>query len=860
MPSKAQFQTLLSVVLGCLTLLPAGAFAQTSNAVSRITQEVNESQRTVLVGNTHPLARAQYDKGVVSSTLPLNRMSLILKPSPAQEAALQRLLAEQQDPKSPSYHKWLTPVQFGQLFGPSDQDIQKVTSWLTRHGFIVDQVANGRQFIQFSGTAGEVEEAFQAPLHNLVLSNGEHHIANMNDPSIPTALVPVVAGVRSLHDFFPKPQYRAKAVASRPKSNASGVKPKFTFPAGEGGCNVLSSAECYALGPTDLANVYSIPNMFTTNALNGSGVTVDIMADSNIHTSDVTQFQGQFGFVGNIPNVIIPPGSTDPGPLPGPDGDEIEAILDVEWVGSVAPQATINLIVSKSSSTTFGGDLDAEYVIDTAPTKPAIMSESFGECELGLGTSGNQFYDSLWQQGATEGITIIISAGDNGASGCDVEQVNNTVPTQPAQFGLAVNGVGSTDFNVAVGGTDFNDFNNFCNFWNPCSGGANNNGFASAEFYIPETTWNDSCTNSVFISDFNSEFGSDAQTVCNNTTIQANGLVVPVGGSGGQSNCTTSNGSDVSSCSGGNPQPAFQTGVVPAGDTTRDMPDISMFAGDGEISASFYIVCEQDFTGDDDADCNLEDGPFIEVGGTSVSTQVFAGVMALVVEQNGGASQGNPDSVLYSLAKAEFAANCNTNSPQPHSTCVFNDVTSGTIAMPCVTGSPDCTTNASFVPAAPRAKWMTPTTMVTLVGALCVGLLLFCFPGRSRAWSAAIAVLALAAFAVNVGCGGGNSTPVTTTTPPIGVLSGYNAGPGYDLATGLGSINVENLVAAHGFAAVPGVQTPPAAPIAPAPSAFRRIDLREWQPAIRAMAITLFFCLGIIWLGLRQRPRCTATA
>ena len=511
MPPKHASKGLLFVLLMVLVVLPAGAFAQTANVVSRITQEVNESQRTMLVGNTHPLARAQYEKGVVSASLPLDHMSLLWKRSPAQEAALQKLLTEQQDPRSPNYHKWLTPTQFGQLFGPSDQDIQKVTSWLTSHGFSVDNVANGRQFLQFSGTAGEVEEAFKAPLHNLSV-NGEHHIANMNDPSIPTALAPVVAGIRSLHDFFPKAQNRAK-FASMPRATAkaatAGVKPKFTFPGGTGGCNVLSSATCFGLGPSDLATIYSIPNMFTTNTFNGSGVTIDIVADSNINLADVSDFQSQFGFVGNTPNVIVPPGSNNPGLLPGPAGDEIEAILDVEWAGAVAPQATINLIVSESSNTTFGGDLDAEYVIDfpnathtgTSTGASQIMSESFGECELGLGTSGNAFYNTLWSQGAAEGITLIVSAGDNGSAGGDVQQVNNNVPTQPAQFGLAVNGVASTDFNVAVGGTDFNDFNNPCSFWSPCAGAGNLIApFTSAEFYIPESTWNDSCTNSVFIS------------------------------------------------------------------------------------------------------------------------------------------------------------------------------------------------------------------------------------------------------------------------------------------------------------------------------------------------------------------------
>jgi hypothetical protein len=851
MPLKFKSQTLLSVVLGFLALLPAGASAQTANSQSRITQQVNESQRTVLFGNTHPLAQAKYDKGLVSASLPLDRMSLILKRSPAQEAALQTLLAQQQDKKSPNYHKWLTAAQFGQLFGPSDQDIQKVTAWLTTHGFIVDQVATGRQFIQFSGTAGEVEEAFKAPLHNLSV-NGKQHIANMTDPSVPTALASVVGGVRSLHDFFPKGQNHAKLGTRARPTIAATVKPKFTFPGtppptGNNTCNVLGSPNCFGIGPADLATIYSIPT-----SVDGTGVTIDIMADSNINLADVSDFQSQFGLPMKAPTVVVPAGSSNPGLLPGPDGDEIEAILDVEWAGAVAQNATINLIVSKSSNTTFGGDLDAEFVVD-GNSPPPILSESFGECELGLGTAGNTFYNNLWTQGAAEGITIIISSGDNGSAGCDVQQVDNSTPTGAAQLGLAVNGVASTGANVAVGGTDFNDLTNPLTYWTV---GNNPVTAASALSYIPESTWNDACTNAVFITEFNGQFGNDAQTVCNNATIVSAGFDLPVGGSGGKSACTTSDGTTPSSCTGGNAKPAFQSGVTT--DTTRDIPDISLFAGDGEISASFYVVCERDFTGDGGAACNLSTGPFLEVGGTSVSTQVFAGVMALVIQNNALGRQGNPDTVLYSLAKAEFAANCDTNNPQPHSTCVFNDVTTGTIAMPCVTASPDCTTNASVVPPAVRVNRPTPTTFVTLVCAFCVGLMLICFRGRSRAWTTALVLLAAVAFTANAGCGGGGNGGGgggggSGGTPAIGVQNGYSAGTGYDLATGLGSVNVGNLIVAHGFAAAPDINVPPTAPVAPA--LLRRMDVRDWQPSVRAIAITFVFCLGMILLGFRQRSR-----
>ena len=861
---KYKFPTALLFVLACLSFLPAGASAQTANIQSRITQQVNDSQRTVLRGNTHPLARPQYDHGSAPACMELNRMMLVLKRSPAQETALQSLLAEQQDKSSPNYHKWLTPAQFGQLFGASDQDIQKISSWLTMHGFLIDNVANGRQIIQFSGTAGEVEEAFQTPIHSYIV-NGEQHWANTTDPSIPTALTPVVAGVRSLHNFFPKPMHRVR-LASKPKA-AAGAKPNFTFPAGTNGCNVLSSPNCYGVGPTDLATIYNITPLLN-GGINGTGVTIAIMSDSNINLQDVSDFRSQFGLPVNVPVVTIPPGSSDPGVQV--NGDEIEAILDVEWSGAVAQGATINLVTSASSGTTFGGDLSAEYVVDfpnsthtsTSTGFAPILSESFGECELGLGTSGNTFYNTLWSQAATEGITVLVSAGDNGSSGCDVQQVSGP-PTQAAEFGLAVNGIASTPFNVAVGGTDFNDFNNFCASWNPCNG-SNNNPItgASAISYIPETTWNDSCTNSVFITGFNSEFGSDAQTVCNNATIEANGLVVPVGASGGKSACTTSDGSTVASCAGGNPKPTFQDGVSPSTDTTRDIPDVSMFAGDGEISSSFYIVCERDFSGIDGQACNLDNGVFLSVGGTSVSTQVFAGVMALVVQKNSLARQGDANNVMYSLAKAEFASNCNANSPPP-GTCVFNDVTTGTIAMPCASGSVDCIVNAAGVqPVARQVKRPTITTLVTLVCVLCVGVLLICFRGTSRIWTTAIGLLAIVAFTVNAGCGGsgnGGGGGGGGGTVAFGVESGYNAGTGYDLATGLGSVNVTNLVNASGWATavppnVPNVGTPIA------PSLARRLQDRDWQPAGRAIAMTFAFCLGILLLGYRQRSRRTNAA
>jgi subtilase family serine protease len=151
--------------LAFVSLLPLRSFAQTAANAARITQPIDESQLTVLRGNTYYLAEAQYDRGPAPASLAMNRMLLVLQRSPQQDAALQQLLAQQQDATSPNFHQWLTPQQFGQQFGPADQDIQTISAWLQSHGFLVTRVSNGRAVIEFSGTAGQVEETFHTAIH-----------------------------------------------------------------------------------------------------------------------------------------------------------------------------------------------------------------------------------------------------------------------------------------------------------------------------------------------------------------------------------------------------------------------------------------------------------------------------------------------------------------------------------------------------------------------------------------------------------------------------------------------------------------------------------------------------------------------
>ena len=689
-------------------LLPPALRAQVNAPAPRITAAIDEHNLTILRGNTHPLARAENDRGEAAVSLPMERMLLVLRRSALQESALDTLMEQQQNAASPSFHKWLTPQQFGQQFGPGDQDIQTITAWLQSRGFQVAQVSSGRTVIEFSGTAGQVEEAFHTTIHKYSIG-GKERWANSSDPQIPTALAPVVGGIATLHDFPRKPFFRTLGLFSHTKgipgfhrsdSPAANSLANPFFTAG-GGCG-LDDTSCYALAPYDFATIYNVlPLWSAAPAIDGTGETIAIVAQSDIYSQDFADFRSDFGLPVGTLNIIN--NGPDPGKLAS-EGDETESDLDVEWSGSIAKGATIDFVVSATTNSSAGVDLSALYIVDNnlAP----IMSESYGACELDLGTAGNQFYNQLWQQAAAEGITVLVATGDSGSAVCDRG-------AEGASNGLSVNGIASTPYNVAIGGTDFNDLQNPLTYWNTSN---NPTTLASAKGYIPEMTWNDTCTNAEF---FSFGIGTTAEGDCNDTTNSYFPLfLAPVGGSGGASNCITSSGQLVSSCSGGYAKPAWQAGAGVPNDRARDVPDIAMFAGDG-LNAHFYVVCETDIYGG----CVDDAFDVIGIGGTSAPTPAFAGVMALIDQQT-QSRQGNANYVFYPLA-AQAGASCNSSAVVGNG-CIFYDVTNGTNAMPCVTGSPNCVTN--------------------------------------------------------------------TAGDSYGVLSGFATTAGYDLATGLGSVNVTNLV------------------------------------------------------------------
>ena len=260
-----------------------------------------------------------------------------------------------------------------------------------------------------------MEDTFHSEIHHYLVG-GVSHLANTQDPQIPSALAGVVGGIVSLHDFRSASQIRSREAV---------VRPRYT------------SGSTHYLFPADWATIYDLKPLYKAGT-NGAGISIAIVGRSNINLSDVAQFRSASGLPANNPTVILV--NTNPGLVAG---DQDESTLDVEWSGAVAPAATVKFVVGASTATTDGIDLSAQYIVNHA-TAP-VMSTSYGSCEADMGSAELAFYNSLWQQAASEGISSFVSSGDAGAAGC-------YSGSSTSASGTGVNGLCSSPYSTCVGG------------------------------------------------------------------------------------------------------------------------------------------------------------------------------------------------------------------------------------------------------------------------------------------------------------------------------------------------------------------------------------------------------------------------
>jgi hypothetical protein len=619
----------------------------------RIEGPIDSSRMVTLPGHIHRDAKAQYDQGRVEGSFQLSAVTLLTLPTPSQQKAVDILLAEQQDRNSPSFHKWLTPDQYADRFGLSQNDVQKISAWLKSQGLNVVSVARGRNWIVFSGTAAQIEGALRTEIHRYNV-NGKMHFANAAMPSIPAALSGIAGGFRGLDDFHPRPTYVRKAVAQARKAGPDYYDNNFNPPD--------------FVAPGDIETIYDLSPLYTAG-FDGTGQNMVIVGQTDVYLADLNDFRTGFGLntitgcTTNSSGVItdtapgcntsnfqyvLDPDAGDPGVSLG---DLTESDLDLEWSAATARGAKIIFV---NSSDVFDSYY---YAIDNnlAP----VISMSYGVCEFGE----QSFFasdEAELKEANLFGITFMNSSGDSGAAGCDGPQ--NSATDNLAQYGLAVNYPASSPEVTGVGGTAISYPSGFgSTYWGTNIG---TNGGTAQNPPLPETSWNDDVELSL-------AYPQDFSTAL---LWQENYAIVASGGGG--SNCYVQTAGNTS-CVSGFPQPSWQQGLsVPQAPTgVRYVPDVSLLASpnfpgyiyctpveelstispyDTESSSSCASGIAAAVNGIASSNPNDPDvGPSL-VGGTSASAPIFAGIVTIINQYLNGTSAaglGNINPTLYTLAK-----------------------------------------------------------------------------------------------------------------------------------------------------------------------------------------------------------------
>jgi subtilase family serine protease len=774
--SVLSFFAILALITSIVT---SPTFAQKSAPAAaavpdRVTLPIDESNLVpTLSRNVHPYVTGQNDLGRVSDDLPMEQIILLLMRSPEQKAALDAMVDELHNPRSPMFHKWLTPQQIGRTYGPSDNDIAAITSWLQSHGFTIDEVPAGRTHIIISGTAGLIRSTFHTEIHNYMV-NGEMHVANNSEPMIPAALQEVVQGFRSLHNFLPQPAFKPAGVFKRdPKTGKWYPKPG-TRTSPQYGDITYSSDSDYFVGPQDWYVIYG-ENSLLNSGITGAGQTIAVIEETDINPTDVTTFRSQF----NLPTYPATPNNTqggvnyltgangactDPGILN--DGEEPEADLDVQWAGTVAPNATVDFVSCKTTSTTAGIDLAASYVINSLSSTVSSMSLSYGVCETeltGTGADGiyqaDSFYNKIWEQAAAQGQTAVVSSGDSGSEGCNQ---NLTVsPSRADTNGTQVSGMESTPYNVSAGGLDYSDTFNGTNstYWN-----SNDTlPYESALSYVPETPWGSYCANPLFLqyAITNDGFPSTETLPAFCQTLRGDNTAYDdvVGGSGGPSNCATGTPVTAGLVGGtcaGYAKPSWQSAYGVPADGVRDVPDLSFFAANG-FWGHALVYC--DSATDPCNYSNATDGTALAAGGTSFVAPQINGLMALVAQQT-GSWQGQADYTLYAMAANEYGAAGSGGNTSNLNACNANE--GNAIGGSCV-----------FYDIGPTYDNATSAYVASAITQPCN---------------------TISGTTTETPCYKGSSTIGVSSTSNTTEINAWSATAGYDYASGIGSANVTNLV------------------------------------------------------------------
>jgi subtilase family serine protease len=345
-------------------------------------------------------------------------------------AAVDALIAELQTPGSPAYHKWLTPAQYNEQFGPSQSLVNAITHELAAYGLQVTEVHT--HSLSVSGTVAAINAAFNTTLLTARFASGRQSMA----AATPLKLTPTLAAASAMIGAFSGTihmhSYAHPTLLGNPDNRES--------PTG-------------GYWFDDLKQAYAYPSY---KKLTGKGVNIGILMTPNFNPSDMTlYFSHEKLATPSISTINVEGGA------PFNPNAAAETHIDITHSAGMAPLADIYLynLPDLNDDSILAGltDIDENNLVD-------VVNMSFGEPEVAYAPAYNGgvnyegfigIYDDFFAEGNVQGITFVAASGDWG--GRDIPPPVCFTAAPPNPCGAMQVGVGipaASPHVTAVGGTN----------------------------------------------------------------------------------------------------------------------------------------------------------------------------------------------------------------------------------------------------------------------------------------------------------------------------------------------------------------------------------------------------------------------
>jgi subtilase family serine protease len=384
---------------------------------------------TILAGN-HPDEAAEIvGAAAASASRPL---AMHLTMALRNGAELTRLLADQQNPASSQYRRWLTPDEFTSRFGPTDGDLARVARWLRESGFTVTSADASTREVSFTATVAQAQNAFAVKI--AATADGRLY-SSTADPAVPADLAPLIESINGLDNLL----HSKPAVHRVPKRDSSAHSPDA----------IVGSIGPF-FGPADIYTFYDETPLLN-DGIDGSGTgCIAVVEDSNIDEDAANAFNSQF----SLPALSAANFSTElvDGTDPGQNADEVETMVDVNYSHAVAPGSSIRIYLGDENTTkSSSAILDAIHAAVREKNSPcSAISISFSFCGVSAGSYRTQ--NNFFKQAASQGQSVFVAAGDKGAAGLRFSaKQNECVPGTTRE----VSELAASPYVTAIGGTEF---------------------------------------------------------------------------------------------------------------------------------------------------------------------------------------------------------------------------------------------------------------------------------------------------------------------------------------------------------------------------------------------------------------------